>query len=148
MRRLKRASILLVFLLVAACSHNPPAFDEEKWRKDVENASIEKLYAPHYQDGKYFNPWLPQERGGFLQFLKWKLGLGASYTPEEEAFLPGFIPELKKRIQTGFSDDFIAWIGHGSFLLRLDGQYWLTDPIFTDRAFLPKRVTPPALTAV
>jgi len=146
MRRLKRASLLLVFLFSGACFHKPPPFDEGKWRKDVENTSIEKLYAPHYRDGRYFNPWMPQERGGFLQFLKWKLGVGASYTREEEAFLPGFIPKLKERIRSGFSGDFIAWIGHGTFLLRLDGQYWLTDPIFTDRAFLPKRVTPPALT--
>ena len=31
--------------------------------------------------------------------------------------------------------------------MRLQGEYWLTDPIFSERALLPKRVTPPAITA-
>ncbi len=43
--------------------------------------------------------------------------------------------------------DFIAWIGHATFLFRVQGEYWLTDPIFSDRALLPKRVTPPAIRA-
>jgi len=52
---------------------------------------------------------------------------------------------LKERILSHPSGDFIAWIGHGTFLLRLNGAYWLTDPMFSDRALIPKRVTPPAL---
>jgi len=35
---------------------------------------------------------------------------------------------------------------HGSFLLRLNGEYWLLDPILSDRALWPRRQTPPALT--
>lgn len=31
--------------------------------------------------------------------------------------------------------------------MRLNGEYWLTDPIFSDRALLPKRQTPPAINA-
>ena len=41
--------------------------------------------------------------------------------------------------------DFIAWIGHASFLIRINGEYWITDPIFSERALLPKRKTPPGL---
>jgi N-acyl-phosphatidylethanolamine-hydrolysing phospholipase D len=52
---------------------------------------------------------------------------------------------MKKRIRSMPAGDFIAWIGHGTFLLRLQGEYWLTDPIFSERALLPKRVTPPAM---
>ena len=42
-------------------------------------------------------------------------------------------------------EDFIAWIGHSTFLIRVNGEYWLTDPMFSDRALLPKRKTAPAL---
>jgi len=31
--------------------------------------------------------------------------------------------------------------------MRLQGEYWLTDPMFSERALLSKRVTPPALTS-
>lgn len=147
MRALQGFIFVLVFLSVAGCANPKAPFDEARWRKDVENVSTEKLYAPHYRNGKYFNPWMPRERGGLLRFLKWRLSGSASYTPQEKAFKPGFIPGLKDRIRAMPSGDFIAWVGHGTFLMRLDGEYWLTDPIFTKRALLPKRVTPPALTA-
>jgi N-acyl-phosphatidylethanolamine-hydrolysing phospholipase D len=35
----------------------------------------------------------------------------------------------------------------GESRCRLNRVYWLIDPIFSERAFLPKRVTPPAITA-
>ena len=147
MRALQGFIVVLVFLTVAGCSNPKVPFDEVQWRKDVENVSTEKLYAPHYRDGKYFNPWMPRERGGLLRFLKWRLSGRASYTPQEKAFRPGIIPGLRDRIRAMGSGDFMAWIGHGTFLMRLGGEYWLTDPIFTKRALLPKRITPPAMTA-
>jgi L-ascorbate metabolism protein UlaG (beta-lactamase superfamily) len=126
--------------------HNPAPFDEVNWRRRVEDQSAEKLYAPHFNDGKYFNPWMPMEHGGFWRFLKWKLSPNAQYSEEEKNYKPKFIPELKKRIQSIPEGDFIAWIGHSTFLMRLRGEYWITDPIFSGRALLPKRITPPAIT--
>jgi len=43
-------------------------------------------------------------------------------------------------------DDFIAWIGHSTFLMRIGGEYFLTDPMFSERALLPKRKIPPGIT--
>lgn len=126
--------------------HNPVPFDEVKWRKQVESQSVEKLYVPHFNDGKYFNPWMPMEHGRFWQFLKWQLSQKAQYTDEEKAYKPKFIPELKNRVHSWPPGDFLAWIGHGTFLLRLQGEYWITDPVFSRRALLPKRITPAAIT--
>jgi N-acyl-phosphatidylethanolamine-hydrolysing phospholipase D len=44
----------------------------------------------------------------------------------------------------------LTWIGHSTFLVRMDGAAFLTDPIFSDRAgpvpFLgPRRVVPPGV---
>jgi L-ascorbate metabolism protein UlaG (beta-lactamase superfamily) len=49
------------------------------------------------------------------------------------------------------AEDGVWWLGHASVLLRLDGRYVLTDPVFSKRAsplpFMgPARKTPPALT--
>ncbi len=41
--------------------------------------------------------------------------------------------------------DFLAWIGHATFLIRINGTFWLTDPMLSKRALLPARRTPPAL---
>jgi N-acyl-phosphatidylethanolamine-hydrolysing phospholipase D len=148
MKRLGILSLLSILgvLLFLSCMHNPVTFDEMEWRKQVESQSIEMLYAPHFEAGRYFNPWMPMEQGGPWRFLRWRLSRKALYSEEDKNFSPGFIPELSKRIRAMPERDFIAWIGHGTFLLRIQGEYWLTDPMFSERALLPKRITPPAIT--
>lgn len=130
-----------------SCVSKSIYFDESKWRDDVEACSIEKLYASHFKDGQYFNPWAPRERRGLWTFLKWKLSKKASYSDEEKAFRPNVILQLKDRIEGIPDKDFIVWIGHATFLMRIKGEYWITDPMFSNRALLPKRVTPPAIKA-
>lgn len=133
-------------LLVSCITVSPPPFDEAAWRKKVESGDPALLYAPHFKDGRYFNPWMVQEERGFFEFVKWKLGNKASYTEEEESILPKVIGNAAERIAAMPQGDFIMWVGHATFLFRIDGEYWLTDPMFSERALLPKRVTPPALT--
>ncbi len=147
MRILKTTLPAFLFMLVSTCANNTIPFDESAWRKDVESQSVTKLYEPHFKDGKYFNPWIPIDRGGFLRFLKWKLHGKGKYTDEEKSFKPKFINHLKDQIKTMPDVDFITWIGHGTFFMRLQNEYWLTDPIFSKRALLPSRVTPPAIKA-
>lgn len=140
-----RIVIVISFLSFSSCILRPVPFDEDIWRKDVAQQQAERLYWEHFRDGKFYNPWMPMDRGGFLDFLRWRLSKKLPYTEEEKSFRPDFIPHLAERIKATGQGDFIAWVGHGTFLMRLKGQYWLTDPIFSDRAFLPKRVTPPAI---
>jgi N-acyl-phosphatidylethanolamine-hydrolysing phospholipase D len=144
-----RSYIPVVFfaILVSSCGCNPVHFDEAQWRRDVERQGIEKLYAPHFMDGKYFNPWMPIEQGRFWEFLKWRLSSKGHYTDEERAVKAIVVPDLSDRIKAFPHVDFISWVGHGTFLMRIRGEYWITDPIFSKRAFIPKRVTPPAITA-
>lgn len=145
---LRRYILLLLFIIsLSSCRGSPVHFDEAQWRRDVEKQSIEKLYAPHFKDGKYFNPWMPTERGRFSEFLKWRLSSKGHYTDEEGTFKATVVSHLSDRIRALPDVDFISWVGHGTFLMRIMGEYWLTDPIFSKRAFVPKRVTPPAITA-
>ncbi|MEM5786194.1 MAG: MBL fold metallo-hydrolase [Syntrophobacteraceae bacterium] len=147
---MKKPLFLLLFpiltgFLFLSCMHNPGTFDEDKWRRQVEGQEVEALYAAHFSDGRYFNPWLRMEHGGLWRFLKWKMSGIEKYSEEEKNHRPGFIPGLKERLEAT-EGDLIAWVGHATFLLRVDGAYWITDPIFSERAFLPKRITPPAIT--
>jgi len=138
---------LVIVTCIVSCTANPDPFDEARWQKTVESQNIEKLYAPHFIDGKYFNPWMPQERGGFWQFLRWRFSAKSHYTDKEKTYKPKVMSRLRERINALADEkDFIAWIGHGTFLMRFQGEYWLTDPMFSKRALFPKRVTPPALT--
>ena len=54
-----------IITILTACSSNTIPFDEAQWRRDVEGQKAEKLYEPHFKDGKYFNPWMPMTPVGF-----------------------------------------------------------------------------------
>ena len=143
----KTAMLALIFFLsMTGCIGPPQDFDETVWRKKVESARTSDLYASNFQGGRFFNPWMPMEEKGFLRFLRWKLSNREDFTEEEKQFLPAFIPNAANRIKAT-QDDLIMWVGHTTFLVRLNGEYWLTDPIFSNRALLPKRKTPPAINA-
>lgn len=143
-QRFRAFFILIICLVVSGCV-TPAEFDEAAWRKKVESAQTSDLYAPHHRNGEYFNPWMPMEEKGLLRFLKWKFSPSQQYTAEEREFLPSFIPDAAGRIKaTG--GDMILWIGHATFLMRLDSRLWLTDPMLSDRALLPQRKTRPAMT--
>lgn len=79
---------------------------------------------------------LPRKMGKF--FSK------TNYTHREKTYLPRVIPGVKERIEN-FKGDFILWIGHNTFLVCIGHVYWLTDPIFSKRALVPARKTPPAI---
>lgn len=139
---------LFVLLLLPACLYTPPDFNEEVWLDEVQNTDPEQLYAENFAQGTYFNPWMEGQNRSFSSFLRWQFSKTPEYSEQARKNLPTVIPDLIERIGAlPVTTNFITWIGHATFLFRIDGEYWLTDPIFSERALLPKRVTPPAMTA-
>lgn len=138
-------ALLLIPLGFSCSNKDKKAFSERKWARQVEETSIADLYAPHFKENRAFNPWLQMKGKSFWDVLGWKLFSITHYSDEEKGFLPRVIPDTAQRLQQTHGD-FILWIGHNTFLIRINGVYWLTDPIFSKRALLPARVTPPALT--
>ncbi|MEN6617664.1 MAG: MBL fold metallo-hydrolase [Syntrophorhabdus sp.] len=122
-----------------------PGFDESNWRRRIEEEKPADLYAPHVKDARFFNPWMPMPEKGILAFLKWKFSGRQEYTEEEKNYHPDRIPGAAERIQST-RGDFILWIGHATFLMRIGSSYWLTDPMLSDRAFIPRRLVSPAMT--
>ena len=58
--------------------------------------------------------------------------------------------EAKAALAAMGDDDFVSWVGHATFLVRLDGVTVLTDPVFSRRASPmsfagPARLLPPGL---
>lgn len=141
------AAVLAAFaFLGSSCSLTPPPFDEAAWRAKVLSVDPELLYAPHFKEDRFFNPWMPNEDKSLFAVLRWRLTASQEYTEEEKAYLPGVQANAKERILAMPHGDFIMWIGHGTFLIRLNGEHWLVDPIFSERAVIVKRKTPPGIT--
>lgn len=132
--------------VLSSCQTVKADFDEDDWRDRVKAAKVEDIYAPNHDGEAFFNPWMPMDKKGFSALLQWRLSPRMKYTDEEMQYLPKVLPDAAERILAAGDKDFIFWVGHGTYLMRLGGQYWLTDPMFSDRALLPKRKTPPGIT--
>ncbi len=98
MKILRIIIFLVIVTFIVLWTPDSISFDEARWRKAVESQSVEKLYASHFADGKYFNPWMPRERGRLWHFLRWRLSRKSHYTAEEKAHKPKVISRLRERI--------------------------------------------------
>ncbi len=105
-------------------------------------AEAADLYAPHREDGTFFNPWGRFE-SSVWSFLEWRLSsnpydkghdAGPAVLENDGAYLAG----------TEHSAT-VTWVGHATFAVHDRDDVFLTDPHFTKRALIPVRVVPPGI---
>lgn len=90
----------------------------------------------NHKDGEYYNPWLRTTKG-FKDFLRWRFSKAAEFPIEDDEYLPKKL--LVKLEDLRKSKRYILWVGHMTFFIRIDDNFYLLDPIFSKRAFIPKR---------
>ena len=64
------AFLIFFAALGSSCSLTPPSFDEAAWRAKVQSADPALLYAPHFKDDRFFNPWMPERRQGVFHLAQ------------------------------------------------------------------------------
>ena len=112
--------------------------------------AMEKLPYHHLPDGTFRNPeGSPKRNDSF----KWSFKI----FNKEKKKLDMTVPEdhiiTKEKVLSDLdklkNDDYIGWIGHATFLIKLGDNTIITDPVFSKNAgpliFGPKRFTEPAL---
>ena len=112
--------------------------------------AMEKPPYHHLPDGTFRNPEGSPERPksgdfSYFKFIKEKKKLDMT--------VPSWVVEEKEKVFSNLekykNNDYIAWIGHATFLIKLGDNVIITDPIFSKNAgplfFGPKRYTNPAL---
>ena len=111
---------------------------------------MEKKFYHHLPDGTFRNPEGspkidPNVRWSFKVFNKEKKKLDMTVPKEHVIEKEKVLANLKKFRE----DDYVAWIGHATFLIKLGDTTIITDPVFSKNAgpliFGPKRFTEPAL---
>ena len=111
---------------------------------------MEKKPYHHLPDGTFRNPEGSPERTGnvnwsYKVFNKEKKKLDMTVPKEHVIDKERVLSDLEKYK----NDDYIAWIGHATFLIKLGDNVIITDPVFSNNAgplfFGPKRYTKPAL---
>ena len=112
--------------------------------------SMEKKPYHHLPDGTFRNPEGSPKRTGnvnwsYKVFNKEKKKLDMTVPKEHVIDKERVLSDLEKYK----NDDYIAWIGHATFLIKLGDNVIITDPVFSNNAgplfFGPKRYTKPAL---
>ena len=111
---------------------------------------MEKKPYHHLPDGTFRNPegspkTDPNVRWSFKNFNKEKKKLDMTVPKEHVIEKKKVLADLKKFQE----EDYVAWIGHATFLIKLGQTTIITDPVFSKNAgpliFGPKRYTKPAL---
>ena len=112
--------------------------------------AMEKKPYHHLPDGTFRNPEGSPKRDenvkwSYKIFLKEKRKLDMTVPKEHVVNKEKVISDLKKYED----DDYILWIGHASFIIKLGDTTIITDPVFSKNAgpliFGAKRITDPAL---
>ena len=112
--------------------------------------AMEKKPYHHLPDGTFRNPEGSPERSGKVKwdwktFSKEKKKLDMTFPKEHVVNKEKVLSDLEKYK----NEDYIAWIGHATFLIKLGETTIITDPVFSKNAgplfFGPKRYTEPAL---
>jgi N-acyl-phosphatidylethanolamine-hydrolysing phospholipase D len=97
-------------------------------------------------DGRFLNHEQPSERPA----LRVTAGLWARKVWTSLVPRPGAAPLVRYDRAAMEASPSLTWIGHSTFLVRMDGVTFLTDPMFSDRAgpvsFAgPRRAVPPGV---
>ncbi len=112
--------------------------------------AIEKKPYHHLPDGTFRNPEGspkrdPNVKWSYKIFNKEKKKLDMKVPKGHVVEKEKVLSDLKKYQE----EDYIAWIGHATFLIKLGNTTIITDPVFSKNAgplvFGPKRFTKPAL---
>ncbi|MDR0747930.1 MAG: MBL fold metallo-hydrolase [Helicobacteraceae bacterium] len=137
MRRGKRVPLFLgigaalsgTLLCVNGCV-KAPQFDEAAWYSETKSYDISLLYADHRDEkGAFFNPWLKMPSLYSLMFRK---------IISRRADFPDFPKEELESVQNDYSylfdaENSITFVGHASFIIKLDGAVIFLDPLLSDR---------------
>ena len=111
---------------------------------------MEKKPYHHLPDGTFRNPEgspveLDKVKFSYKQFTKEKKKIDMT-VPKEHVVEKD---KIKTDLEKFKNDDYIAWIGHATFLIKLGDTTIITDPVFSKNAgpliFGPDRFTEPAL---
>ncbi len=143
-KRVAYGLALALLLLASSGCLAPRPFDEKAWRQRVAAENPADLYAPHRApDGSFFNPWLPQSHSAW-DVLVWYFsrnsleGQGGEPAPGPvEANDGSYLADPGQPAS-------LTWVGHATYALQWSGQVVVTDPFFSRRAAVVRRLNPPA----
>ena len=117
---------------------------------NLELIAMEKRPYHHLPDGTFRNPEGSPER---TSNMKWSYKVFNEERKKIKIEFPKdhVVPREKvlAELEANKNNDYVAWIGHATFLIKLGDTTIITDPVFSKNVgplvFGPKRYVPPAI---
>jgi L-ascorbate metabolism protein UlaG (beta-lactamase superfamily) len=117
---------------------------------NLEIIAMENRPYHHLPDGTFRNPEGSPERD---PNVKWSYKIFNEERKKVKIQIPEdhVIPRTKvlENLKNNQNNDYVAWIGHATFLIKLGSTTIITDPVFSENTgpliFGPKRYIPPAI---
>ena len=95
--------------------------------------NVDVLTEAHQRDGKYRNP-VAMHKMGFAKSLGLMVRFLFNKPADTVPSKPIPVQAVTKRQLFDAPDNSLFRLGHSTMLLKLSGQFWLTDPVFSERA--------------
>jgi len=92
--------------------------------------ALRPYFADHCRDGVFFNPWEVPAEPRFTDFLRWRTTRNPWARQKRTKPQAAVLPDALQRLQTLPENGRVAWLGHASALVQLDGLTVLVDPVF------------------
>jgi L-ascorbate metabolism protein UlaG (beta-lactamase superfamily) len=141
------AIILLIISIPFFLWYKSMNVKEERieYRRNNDLVTIKEGYQGNpLKNGRFIDD-VDKTRLSFFSLLKWKLSINPQ--KKEKASDPFRLNVIKNNKIFDMKDDMIVWLGHSSFLIRIDGKTFLIDPILSDMPLqkrlcdIPVRIT-------
>ncbi len=114
--------------------------------RDVEPPAVDPdpalLRADHGRPGGFFLPWVPFDKS-LWDVLRWQLSPNA-YDRSADPVIPRVANDGSSLAGLAGSAE-ITWVGHATFAVHDEGDVFLTDPHFGERALVVRRESPPGI---
>jgi N-acyl-phosphatidylethanolamine-hydrolysing phospholipase D len=127
--------------------------------EDIEDGIMENsnnnndLYPKcRYEDGKYISPWCNKTKKTLMSVINWQLEkpkkLNFPNLKDSQEALQHI--KINKNVLNNIDKPHATWMGHASCYFQSEGVFFLTDPMWSDRAsptqlIGPKRYTYPPI---
>jgi L-ascorbate metabolism protein UlaG (beta-lactamase superfamily) len=130
---MKTWPFFLSLAVVVSCVSQTPGFDEDEWLEKVKAEDPAKLYAAHTdEEGLFFNPWMPRpQRPKGNRFFFRKKEKFNDFPAEQYGPVANTYDYLAN---PAFNS--ISFMGHASFIIKIDGVTILIDPFFSKSALV------------
>ncbi|MFD2036917.1 MBL fold metallo-hydrolase [Belliella marina] len=126
---------LLIYMITDPAKNTSPSYLSNP-ELDTTPPNPDWKGSPLDENGKFTNLYHPFE-SSLKDVLKWKLSKNPQKKEKKEDKRE--LPKTDQTFDFSTQEDYLIWLGHATYLIRIDGITFITDPLLIDNFFLKRK---------